>query len=513
MKPIGPTAPRLAVLRLPPPNFTWGPPSQPLEIDPQLEEIRVWMRNHWPESPPPLTEYPRVIRQPHVTRERELTTWLDSFFTPEEIAMRGTMRPRYADHKDDPLLEPYFRALASPSVPRGGVSLVASSAKLCYSTADTWHRVLQVDPTWRPSHEAYRVSHLVFTEEEEYELMLRINMKFLKKGLLFTDTLCQAEARKLATEVIAKLDESARQGEHVAGPRYLRLLEFRASLHFVADFRDRHAVSLRRPTLKRRPTVNVEALDAFIKRVREILRLYPANRVINIDETNWRVVQGAFKTWAPRGAESAQCKIDDDEKAGVTAIGAVDAAGNKLPLTVIGKGKTRRCLAGYQRPSTGVFALTSINGWTTSDVMCSYLEHLRRDIHPTDPICVIMDTYSAHRNDLVKARATELGIRLEFIPPGCTDLLQPLDRRVFGVLKSSGRQQWLEHYGTEGRKTSRPEMAASLLRAWDRIGRQVIESAWNIYLDECEKEEEEADDPRDGTYRPPDHPILDDFLA
>jgi hypothetical protein len=236
--------------------------------------------------------------------------------------------------------------------------------------------------------------------------------------------------------------------------------------------------------------------------------------VINIDETNWKVVNGAFRTWSPRGKESVHCTIQDDEKAGITAIAAIDAAGNKLPLTVIGKGKTRRCLAGYRWPD-GVFQLTSISGWTTSDVMCSYLHHLRQIPEYADgPLVVILDTYSAHRTAAVKATAEELGIELEFIPPGCTDLLQPLDRRVFGVLKSYGRQQWTKHHvATHGGKTSRAFMADSLVKAWGRISSSVIQSAWRAYLTEDgEEEDEEMDDPGDETYRPPLTPDLDDAI-
>jgi hypothetical protein len=55
-------------------------------------------------------------------------------------------------------------------------------------------------------------------------------------------------------------------------------------------------------------------------------------------------------TWAHTSTESVQCQIDNDEKEGVTVIAAVDAAGGKLPLTVIGKGTSERCLKRYELP-------------------------------------------------------------------------------------------------------------------------------------------------------------------
>jgi hypothetical protein len=50
--------------------------------------------------------------------------------------------------------------------------------------------------------------------------------------------------------------------------------------------------------------------------------------------------------------------------------------------------------------------------------------------------------FSAHRTAVTKATAEALGIQFVLIPPGCTDILQPLNRRIFGVLKAHARQLW-----------------------------------------------------------------------
>jgi hypothetical protein len=122
---------------------------------------------------------------------------------------------------------------------------------------------------------------------------------------------------------------------------------FKCSPRFIIEFRNRHKLSLRRPSIKRRPTTTDAQVKAFIGKVKELMRDIPAERIVNIDETNWRTVAGGFKTWAVKGAESAHCIVANDDKQGVTVIAGISAAGGKLPLTVIGKGKTRRCLAGY----------------------------------------------------------------------------------------------------------------------------------------------------------------------
>jgi hypothetical protein len=474
-----------------------------------LKNLRSFSKDEMAPIPPPP---PRPTTQsPH------LTAWLEQFVSPEKIEGGVYRRRPYGHHKDRVKeLEPYFQALAS-DVPHGGLSLIARITKVPIQTVSHWHGILSREPGWRPSRKAYGDAQRIFTDQEEWELVCRIQRRYLQPGLFLSDTVFRQEAlrfrRDLVDRINARCPADARKDDQVYADRFRDLLEFKASQPFIAGFRRRHEISLRRPSFKRRPSVDADALNRFVERVREILVRYPPDRVINIDETNWKVVNGGFRTWAPRGREAVRCRTEDDEKAGVPAIGAIDAAGRKLPLTVIGKGKTRRCLAGYKWPD-GVFQLTSISGWTTSDVMCSYLRHLRQDSYPEGPLVVILDTDSAHRTELVKATAAGLGIELEFVPPGCTDLLQPLDRRVFGVLKSSGRQQWTEHYlSTQGGKTTRAWMADSLVRAWNRISPGVIESAWSIdWQEEGEGEDEEEDDPRDGTYRPPVTPD-DDLLA
>jgi hypothetical protein len=54
-------------------------------------------------------------------------------------------------------------------------------------------------------------------------------------------------------------------------------------------------------------------------------------------------------------------------------------------------------------------------------------------------IHVIIDGYAAHLCGDVRALANELRIRLHFIPPGLTDILQRLDRAIY-VYEMSQRE-------------------------------------------------------------------------
>ena len=71
--------------------------------------------------------------------------------------------------------------------------------------------------------------------------------------------------------------------------------------------------------------------------------------------------------------------------------------------------------------------------------MYKYLNWLSEKINYR-PFTLILDQYPSNVDEGVVISAKSLGINLIYIPAGATGLLQPLDRRVFGVLKSQNRK-------------------------------------------------------------------------
>jgi hypothetical protein len=419
--------------------------------------------------------------------------WLEKVLAPaegQEPFQTPYRREPYRKHMDHvPELETVFRALVG-YIPPNGLRALSIVANVPYDTIRTWRRMLSNDSAWRPSHDAYRVAKRIFTDEEEERLVHLIRLNYLDNGLYYSDQDFKQDALQFRQKLVSEMEAT---GETIDEEHMKRLIQFKCSRPFILEFRKRHLYSLRRPSLKRRPTVNENQIAEFTARVKQLLKKYTADRVINVDETNWRTVAAGFLTWGLKGADSVQCNIDNDDKEGVTVIGAIDAAGKKLPLTVVGKGKTLRCLAGYEL-GADVWKAYSESGWTTSDVMCGYFHELRRKLFPTGDVLLILDTYAAHRSADVRAVATLYEIELVFIPPGCTDRLQPLDRKVFGALKSFARQQWRRHYHeTFGAKVKRSTIAQGLVEAWNRLTPKPIEAAWEIYEKGWNLEEQEVE--------------------
>jgi hypothetical protein len=75
-------------------------------------------------------------------------------------------------------------------------------------------------------------------------------------------------------------------------------------------------MAFRRSNLRRRPTRTPEEIEAFRQKSSGFLQQYPANRVINMDDTNWKMVANGYGAWSKKGTESLNCYIGNDVKEG-----------------------------------------------------------------------------------------------------------------------------------------------------------------------------------------------------
>ena len=107
------------------------------------------------------------------------------------------------------------------------------------------------------------------------------------------------------------------------------------------------------------------------------------------------------------------------------------------------------------------------------------------EIPDDDPVWLVLDCYSAHRDKETLTLADSLGIKLIFIPAGFTDELQPLDRSVFGVLKGYLRRMWRERFIDNPETKFNKALAVELLiPAWEKISSDLIAQSWSIYAED-----------------------------
>jgi hypothetical protein len=368
-------------------------------------------------------------------------------------------------------LEPLF-ACDFPDVDDGATDMgaIGHQAKIPQTTLYRWHRNWRQDPEWRPWGRKVRDDppRRIFSDEEEAALREFIIENYVVPGALFTN----ADFQRIAMDAyLMKYKDS-----DTPPP-------FNCSKGFIKDFKSRNSFSSRRAHYKRRPKREAGFMDAWMEEMRTSLETVSSlDRVVNCDETCWKVYPDGLRTWMPTGSDHVTISIEGNEKRSFTALCSITAARRKLPMIMIAKGKTSRVEQSQLGDIQPHVAMHSGSGWITIPTFEDYLRLLKRDFPGDEPIYLILDCYAVHRSQEVREYARQLGIIMKFIPAGMTDSLQPLDRAVFGTLKGIARRLFRMEVTDSLCPQLTTQLAAQfLVRAWEQVSAQVLDHAWSIY--------------------------------
>ena len=342
-------------------------------------------------------------------------------------------------------------------------------------TLRNWYKRSKLEKNWRPYNPHSRAEHFrVFSDEEENAIADYIIENYFKPGFLFQD----ADFRHLAMQAFL---EKHKDSELVP--------DFQCSPGFIQDFKKRNDLSTRRAHYKRRPVLDAEKLAEWKESMRRLVESVSNDRIVNADETAWRILPNGCTTWATRGADAVTINTNDDEKKMVTVMASVTASGRKLPLMVIATGKSHRCEATQLGDIWPHLSHRTERGWMNVDAFRVYLKFLRQQFPDGDVIYLVLDAYSSHRAPSARAMAADLNISLFFVPPGMTDSCQPLDLRVFGALKSIAKAAvYRELSENPGCRIGMPYAVKILLSPWEHLSQDVLSSAWGPYLGEDDEE-------------------------
>jgi hypothetical protein len=359
-------------------------------------------------------------------------------------------------------IDPILDYLSLDVIPYGALTIISRDTGIPTSTLQDWRtqRRSENGSTWFPLAIGHP-NRRIFTDAIEDAISDHLEKNLIDPGLGAT----RLDVKQLAINAYGSLPNES-----------IRFERFSASPHYIGDFLERYDLKLRTPHEDRRPDVSEDAVARFLERYNSMQNDYPPDKVYNFDETCWRRILPRC-VLAKKGTETVKLRCKQNTKESVTAFATVSLSGEKLPLWVIAKGESDRSLTKYGR-HTNLLLKTSENGWSNKILMLEYLQWLHIWAGEV-PIMLVMDCFSAHTCDEVRAYAEELDIELLFVPAGGTAEYQPLDRRIFGELKSRASHEFDRWNILDGsRNIPLPRMLEVLSICWGRISEQNIKKAW-----------------------------------
>lgn len=281
-----------------------------------------------------------------------------------------------------------------------------------HETLAGWYKQWSKDNEWRPyNYECHGIKHRIFTKDEEKAISDFILTEYIQQGFLFTNF----EFRRIAVDAFLMKYQDIED-----------IPEFNCSDGFIQAFKKLNRFSSRRSHYKRRPVFTEKQEQHWNEEIKHIFETVPRDRILNCDETSWRIYPNGILTWAEKGSNSVQTQIQGDEKECITVLATISSSGTKLPLLLIAKGKTNRCEQSQLDNVVFHHATHSENGWMTEHTFSQYL-FLIREYMGNSEVHLILDIYSAHRTNQMKQIAAANNIHLHFIPAGMTDIYQPLE--------------------------------------------------------------------------------------
>ena len=268
---------------------------------------------------------------------------------------------------------------------------------------------------------------------------------------------------------------------------------------FLKNFCKRNRFSFRAMRKKKRSEIDPKEVDEFVQKMTTVFQNYQKNRIANMDETPWNFVYNRGQVLADTGIEEVKAVLPDDYRKSFTVIATITADGNKLPPIFLAQGTTNKChkqFSGIDANDSEYDIFHSQGGNTDEETMKFYLNKLSNWMGH-QKCALILDRYASHTTEETLNEAERLGIELVFIPTSATDKYQPLDKIVFGVLKSQAASAFDDKAFEEDSAFTKPEAATLFIHLWRRLGQRICELAWTdeaIHVDPLNEEDAEYSD-------------------
>ena len=383
-------------------------------------------------------------------------------------------------HEDIVLVEEIFHAFDE------GMKLteIQNQTDVSANILTRWKKKYMANKSYRPGQQ-YGVWRRRFTKEQEEAVADFIRIQYIIPGLVIK----RKQLCSLLLELWKSLD-----------PKRVNMNE-PFSYHYVSDFCERNGLSFRNMRKKKRSEINQEEVNEFAKLYLNALMKYNSDDILNMDKTSWNYVFMRNQVLSIKGQEEVNAQLPDDYRRCFTVIATISRSGGKYPPVFIAQGKTNECHKqfGDMTSNPNKYEILHSNGGNTSEsCMIEYLKLLRK-WKGKDECVLLCDRYRSHITDAVKEEARKNKIELIFIPTSGTEKFQPLDIRVFGILKSIASSKFDDFLWDRFRGFTKSEAADLFLACWKKLPKEAILKAWT-FEDISEPDDKSIDDETDNIF-------------
>ncbi|THV02306.1 DDE-domain-containing protein [Dendrothele bispora CBS 962.96] len=241
-------------------------------------------------------------------------------------------------------------------------------------------------------------------------------------------------------------------------------------------------------------SVNLEAVAAERKRIKEITMQYAKRDMFTTDET------GLFGFAPPDcGLATKQMSGKKSNKFRITVLVTCNADGSeKVKCFFIGKSKQPRCFKGRSVASYGFDYANNKTAWMTSSLFERFIKLRDADYRNQGrKVLYLLDNFAGHYINYVPTN-----IRLEYFEPNLTSYVQPADAGIIRTTKAHYRKQFcmraldLDEAGeVDIYNVNLLEVMTMWNTAWDSVTPETIENCWfhsGIILESKKQSEKEV---------------------
>ncbi|XP_052255184.1 tigger transposable element-derived protein 4-like [Dreissena polymorpha] len=225
----------------------------------------------------------------------------------------------------------------------------------------------------------------------------------------------------------------------------LGLASFKASNGWLDSFLRRHNIVFKTRTGER-AEVDPVVVDDWKKRLPTICEGYQPCDIYNMDETGLFYKQSTSATFFKKGETCAGGKMAKER---ITVGLCASVTGDKLPPIIIGKSKKTRCFGSVTPDKLPIRYYNNKKAWMTTGIMEDWLKWFdRRMRHARRHVILFIDNAPSH------PRITLTNIKLQFLPPNTTSVIQPMDQGIIQTMKLKYRKRQLQHVMMELERSS-----------------------------------------------------------